>query len=205
MKTLKKLAVIMLSVMALFGTMTVPASAAAKTSPKKQTLAAASLKKTSFTYNRKRQVGELNRVKGSNGKYLKKGVDYKVVYPKKSTNAGTYTVVIKGLGKYAGQTLKKTYTIKKAPAKKNIVTVWTNSVSVKKAQVAKKNYNTNIKFARMAGGSKWVSSNPKVVKVNNAGKITVIKGAKKGTYNVTLVVTARNYKQVKKVVKVVVK
>ena len=57
----------------------------------------------------------------------------------------------------------------------------------------------------MAGGSKWVSSNPKVVKVNNAGKITVIKGAKKGTYNVTLVVTARNYKQVKKVVKVVVK
>lgn len=205
MKTLKKLAVIMLSVMALFGTMTVPASAAAKTSPKKQTLAAASLKKTSFTYNRKRQVGELNRVKGSNGKYLKKGVDYKVVYPKKSTNAGTYTVVIKGLGKYAGQTLKKTYTIKKAPAKKNIVTVWTNSVSVKKAQVAKKNYNTNIKFARMAGGSKWVSSNPKVVKVNNAGKITVVKGAKKGTYKVTLVVTARNYKQVKKVVKVVVK
>ena len=56
MKTLKKLAVIMLSVMVLFGTMTVPASAAAKTSPKKQTLAAASLKKTSFTYNRKRQV-----------------------------------------------------------------------------------------------------------------------------------------------------
>ena len=106
MKTLKKLAVIMLSVMVLFGTMTVPASAAAKTSPKKQTLAAASLKKTSFTYNRKRQVGELNRVKGSNGKYLKKGVDYKVVYPKKSTNAGTYTVIIKGLGKYAGQTLK---------------------------------------------------------------------------------------------------
>jgi len=194
MKTLKKLAVIMLSVMVLFGTMTVPASAAAKTSPKKQTLAAASLKKTSFTYNRKRQVGELNRVKGSNGKYLKK-----------STNAGTYTVIIKGLGKYAGQTLKKTYTIKKAPAKKNIVTVWTNSVSVKKAQVAKKNYNTNIKFARMAGGSKWVSSNPKVVKVNNAGKITVVKGAKKGTYKVTLVVTARNYKQVKKVVKVVVK
>lgn len=205
MKTLKKLAVIMLSVMVLFGTMTVPASAAAKTSPKKQTLAAASLKKTSFTYNRKRQVGELNRVKGSNGKYLKKGVDYKVVYPKKSTNAGTYTVIIKGLGKYAGQTLKKTYTIKKAPAKKNIVTVWTNSVSVKKAQVAKKNYNTNIKFARMAGGSKWISSNPKVVKVNNAGKITVVKGAKKGTYKVTLVVTARNYKQVKKVVKVVVK
>ena len=205
MKTLKKLAVIMLSVMVLFGTMTVPASAAAKTSPKKQTLAAASLKKTSFTYNRKRQVGELNRVKGSNGKYLKKGVDYKVVYPKKSTNAGTYTVVIKGLGKYAGQTLKKTYTIKKAPAKKNIVTVWTNSVSVKKSQVAKKNYNTNIKFARMAGGSKWVSSNPKVVKVNNAGKITVVKGAKKGTYKVTLVVIARNYKQVKKVVKVVVK
>ena len=205
MKTLKKLAVIMLSVMVLFGTMTVPASAAAKTSPKKQTLAAASLKKTSFTYNRKRQVGELNRVKGSNGKYLKKGVDYKVVYPKKSTNAGTYTVIIKGLGKYAGQTLKKTYTIKKAPAKKNIVTVWTKSVSVKKAQVAKKNYNTNIKFARMAGGSKWVSSNPKVVKVNNAGKITVVKGAKKGTYKVTLVVTARNYKQVKKVVKVVVK
>ena len=195
----------MLSVMVLFGTMTVPASAAAKTSPKKQTLAAASLKKTSFTYNRKRQVGELNRVKGSNGKYLKKGVDYKVVYPKKSTNAGTYTVIIKGLGKYAGQTLKKTYTIKKAPAKKNIVTVWTKSVSVKKAQVAKKNYNTNIKFARMAGGSKWVSSNPKVVKVNNAGKITVVKGAKKGTYKVTLVVTARNYKQVKKVVKVVVK
>lgn len=205
MKTLKKLAVIMLSVMVLFGTMTVPASAAAKTSPKKQTLAAASLKNTSFTYNRKRQVGELNRVKGSNGKYLKKGVDYKVVYPKKSTNAGTYTVVIKGLGKYAGQTLKKTYTIKKAPAKKNIVTVWTNSVSVKKSQVAKKNYNTNIKFARMAGGSKWVSSNPKVVKVNNAGKITVVKGAKKGTYKVTLVVNARNYKQVKKVVKVVVK
>lgn len=205
MKTLKKLAVIMLSVMVLFGTMTVPASAAAKTSPKKQTLAAASLKKTSFTYNRKRQVGELNRVKGSNGKYLKKGVDYKVVYPKKSTNAGTYTVVIKGLGKYAGQTLKKTYTIKKAPAKKNIVTVWTNSVSVKKAQVAKKNYSTNIKFARMAGGPKWVSSNPKVVKVNNAGKITVVKGAKKGTYKVTLVVNARNYKQVKKVVKVVVK
>ena len=49
MKSIKKLAVIMLSAMVLFGTMTVPTMAAAK-SPTKQTFNTVSLKKKTTTY-----------------------------------------------------------------------------------------------------------------------------------------------------------
>lgn len=46
----------------------------------------------------------------NNGKILKKGTDYKVSF-KNNKNAGTATVTVTGLGKYGGNSLRKTFKI----------------------------------------------------------------------------------------------
>ncbi len=204
MKTFKKLAVVMLAVMVLF-TMTVPAMAASS-SPAKQTFTTATLKKKTATYTGKNKKPAIKTVKMTkkNGKKvtLKAGKDYKVVYPKNMKKAGTYKIKIKGIGKYSGYTKTLTYTIK--PAKQK-VTVSKSTISVSKKSVKKKAYSQTVKVTKKAGKVTWTSSNPKAVKVSKKGKITVVKGAPKGTYTVKVTVKAANYKKVTKTIKVRVK
>lgn len=194
MKTFKKLAVIMLSVMVLFGTMTVPTMAAAN-SPVKQTFTTASLKKTSATYTGKAQKVTIKTVKQGK-KTLKLGKDFKVVYPKDMKSAGKKTITIKGIGKYAGYTKTITYTIKPATQK---VTVSKTKATVKRGK------STTVKLTKKGGKATWTSSNSKAVKVSKNGKITVAKNAKKGTYTVKVTVKKANYKTVTKKITVKVK
>lgn len=118
MKMFKKLAVVMLAITVLFGTMTVPTMAASN-SPVKKTFTSATLKKTSTTYNGKKQKPAIKTVKAGK-KTLKLNKDFKVYYPKNMKSAGKKVITIKGIGKYAGYTKTVTYTIKPATQKVSV-------------------------------------------------------------------------------------
>ena len=195
MKTIKKIALIMLSVM-----MICSMSVFAADSPTKQTLTT-SLKKAEFTYNGKEQAPKASQVVVKvNGKKLS-AKDYKVTI-KKGKDAGKYTVTVKIVkGKHKGQKLNATYTIKKASQK---VKVSKNTVNVKASKVAKKSVSQKIKVTKKAGKVSYKTNNANI-KVKK-GKIVVAKGTKKGTYKVTVYVKgAKNYKDAKKVITVKVK
>lgn len=195
MKTLKKIALIMLSVM-----MICSMSVFAADSPTKQTLTT-SLKKAEFTYNGKKQAPKASQVVVKvNGKKLA-AKNYKVTV-KKGKNAGKYTVTVKVVkGSHKGLKQTATYTIKKATQK---VKVSKSTISVKASKVAKKSYSQKIKVTKKAGKVTYTTSDS-AVSVKK-GKIVVAKGAKKGTYKVTVKVKgAKNYKDAKKVITVKVK
>ena len=195
MKTLKKIALIMLSVM-----MICSMSVFAADSPTKQTLSA-SLKKAEFTYNGKKQAPKASQVVVKvNGKKLS-AKDYKVTV-KKGKNAGKYTVTVKVVkGKYKGLKQNTTYTIKKASQK---VKVSKSTINVKASKVAKKAVSQKVKVTKKAGKVTYTTDNANITVKN--GKVVVAKGTKKGTYKVTVKVKgAKNYKDAKKVITVKVK
>ena len=132
-------------------------------------------------------------------KTLKEGVDYKVSNTSHKA-AGKHVVKVTGLGKYAGQTWKGTYTIKQA---KQTVKVSRSSYTVKASKVKKATQSTRLKVTKKAGKTTYKSNYSKI-KVKN-GKIYVKKGAKKGTYKITVTVKDANYKTVTKTIKVRVK
>lgn len=197
MKTVKRIALIMLSVM-----MMLSMSVFAADSPTKQ-VAKASLKKTSFTYNGKTQAPKASQVvvKTASGKKLSS--KYYTVSIKKGKNVGTYTVTVKGKGsKYKAYEQKLTYTIKKATQK---ISTNKSTVTVKASKVAKKAYSQKLTVKKKAGKVSYTSSDASQVTVKK-GKIVVAKGAKKGTYKITVKVTgAKNYKDAKKTITVKVK
>ncbi len=195
MKTLKKIALIMLSVM-----MICSMSVFAADSPVKQTLTT-SLKKAEFTYNGKKQAPKASQVVVKvNGKKLS-AKDYKVTV-KKGKDAGKYTVTVKVVkGKYKGLKQNTTYTIKKASQK---VKVNKTTLNVKASKVAKKAVSQSIKVTKKAGKVSYTTDNANITVKN--GKVVVAKGTKKGTYKVTVKVKgAKNYKDAKKVITVKVK
>ena len=195
MKTLKKIALIMLSVM-----MICSMSVFAADSPTKQTLTT-SLKKAEFTYNGKKQAPKASQVVVKvNGKKLS-AKDYKVTV-KKGKDAGKYTVTVKVVkGKYKGLKQNTTYTIKKASQK---VKVNKTTLNVKASKVAKKAVSQSIKVTKKAGKVSYTTDNANITV--KKGKVVVAKGTKKGTYKVTVKVKgAKNYKDAKKVITVKVK
>ena len=143
------------------------------------------------------------------GAKLKKGSDYTVSY-KNNTNAGTATITFKGKGSYKGTKLTKTFTINKAA----------NTFAaklVKKKQTAKYGKKTTFKAAKLFKVTKNVSggkvtykkvSGKKKITITKAGKLTVKKGLKKGTYKVKVRLTAaatKNYKKATKTLTLKVK
>ena len=141
MKMFKKLAVVMLAITVLFGTMTVPTMAASN-SPVKKTFTSAALKKTSTTYNGKTQKPAIKTVKAGK-KTLKLNKDFKVYYPKNMKSAGKKVITIKGIGKLS---LKrgKAATVK---VKKKTGTVKWKSSNPKAVKVSK---NGRISVAKKA-------------------------------------------------------
>ena len=164
----------------------------------------ASLKKYYTTYNGKVQKPKVV-VKDAKGKTINSKY-YKVTY-KKSYNFkdnGTYRVVIKGTGKYAGFQKTLTYKIK---AKTQKVTLKSTDKYTVKASAVKKSSKTlkkAIKVTKKTGKISYTTNNSKI-KVNKNGKIVVAKGTKKGTYQVKVTVKAKNYKTVNKYITVTVK
>ena len=131
----------------------------------------------------------------------------------KVTKAATYTAT--GVKTYTctvcGQT--KTETLAKLPKKANTLTLKAKKPSVKYSKLKKKNQTIALKNAISVSKAKGTvtytkSSGNKKITVSKAGKITVKKGLKKGTYKVKIIVTAAgnsSYKSGSKTVTVTIK
>lgn len=176
MKNLKKLLAVIMCVV-----MLVPTVAFAKTSPSKVDFSnTAKVTSTAITYTGKAQDAKI--VVKVNGKTLVAGTDYVITGQTKPTDAGTYKVTIKGMGKYSGT---KTYTYKVASKKvAPKATAASKFVSGKNQRILPtvKVGNKVLKY----GKDYTVTGNVK----KSVGKYTmVIKG--KGNYSFTKKVTYR--------------
>lgn len=111
-----------------------------------------------------------------------------------SADAGTYNLPVGDTGKTV------TYTISKASGN-TVKTTSSKSYSYKKLK--KRSYSFNIgATASKSGSVKSYKSSSKYVSVSKSGKVTVKKGARKGTYKVAVTVTNKNYKTVVKYITV---
>lgn len=208
---MKKIVTVIMAVLMMMSVVT--GASAATNSPFKPSTPDISISKTSIsvkslTYNGKAQTLSGKVTVKVNTNYgvitLREGKDYKLVYTK-GKNAGTYKVTVKGIGAYKSGTFNKTYKINKAnnkiSAKASKSTVKyskkkATTVTVKASGQGKKTYST-------ASTSKSLR---KYISVNSKGKVTLKKGAKKGTYKVTVKYAGNgNYKAGTKTITIRVK
>lgn len=195
MKTMKKVAAVLLAVMLM-----APAAVnAAAPSATKATIAGQKAA-VSTVYTGKAQLPATVTI---NGKTLIAGQDFVYVNAAAKTDAGTYTVSIKGIGVFEG-TATVTYTVNKAAAATK-----TTKVAAKKAYKASSLKKKAKKFSVKVAGATYTVKGKKAkkyIKVSKKGKVTVKKGIKKGTYKIVIKVKAtKNTKAGKKVVKIVIK
>lgn len=195
MKTMKKVAAVLLAVML----MTPAAVNAAAPSATKTTIAGQKAA-VSTVYTGKAQLPATVTI---NGKTLIAGQDFVYVNAAAKTDAGKYTVSIKGIGAFEG-TATVTYTVNKAAAATK-----TTKVAAKKAYKASSLKKKAKKFSVKVAGATYTVKGKKAkkyIKVSKKGKVTVKKGIKKGTYKIVIKVKAtKNTKAGKKVVKIVIK
>lgn len=185
------------------------ASAASSPSKPSANFKTASVAVPSFVYNAKTQKvnGKVTvKVKTSYGYVtLKEGVHYKLVYkPGKYVNS--YKVSIVGIGAYAGTSVDKTYKITKAS---NKVTVKNYKTSYKASSLKKKATTFTLKI-KGVGVRTCKASVPsklkKYISVSKKGKVTLKKGAKKGTYKIVVKCAGtNNYKAGTKTITIKVK
>ena len=183
MKTMKKVAAVLLAVMLM-----APAAVnAAAPSATKATIAGQKAA-VSTVYTGKAQLPATVTI---NGKTLIAGQDFVYVNAAAKTDAGTYTVSIKGIGAFEGTATK------------------TTKVAAKKAYKASSLKKKAKKFSVKVAGATYTVKGKKAkkyIKVSKKGKVTVKKGIKKGTYKIVIKVKAtKNTKAGKKVVKIVIK
>ena len=195
MKTMKKVAAVLLAVMLM-----APAAVnAAAPSATKATIAGQKAA-VSTVYTGKAQLPATVTI---NGKTLIAGQDFVYVNAAAKTDAGTYTVSIKGIGAFEG-TATVTYTVSKAAAATK-----TTKVAAKKAYKAYSLKKKAKKFSVKVAGATYTVKGKKAkkyIKVSKKGKVTVKKGIKKGTYKIVIKVKAtKNTEAGKKVVKIVIK
>lgn len=200
MKTVKRIAAVLLAVMLM-----APAAVHAAAPSVKQTNINKKKATATVTYNKKKQLPTVITVSGQK---LVVGKDCIILKKKKSAkkNAGTYKITIKGIGNYYGTTTV-TYKIKKAKQK---IKTSTKAKTYKASAIKKKGKKFNLKTKAI---SKKVTykvtgkkSAKKYIKVSKKGKVTIKKGIKKGTYKIVIKAKAtKNYKRGKKVVKITIK
>ena len=136
-----------------------------------------------------------------NGKTLKEGVDYSLLYTK-NVSIGTAQVEVKGLKNFKSTSITKSFTItrKTQPA---IVKAAKSTVKVKYSKVKKKKQKVAcpISVTKAEGTVKYSIQSvtkkaaKKKIDINaKTGKLTVKKGCKKGSYKVTIRVTVETDK-----------
>lgn len=123
----------------------------------------------------------------------------------KGAGTATITVTAAGTGKYAAATKTVTVTVAKAA---QTITAAKSSVSYKASALSKKAATFSI-GAKTSGDGKLtykVSTGTKYISVTSAGKVTVKKASKKGTYKVTVTAAATtDYTKATKTVTITVK
>lgn len=130
---------------------------------------------------------------------LKKGTDYTVTY-KNNTNADTATITVTGKGNYKGTATGK-FTINKAA---NTLTI-NKAKATYKASALKNGKKTFSIGAANAKGTVTYTPDATAKKagitVTKAGKVTVPKGCKAGTYKIAVKAAGnKNYKEGNKTV-----
>ena len=175
--------------------------------------ASVSLAAASAAYNGKNQAGSVSGVT-LGGRTLVNGKDF-TVSAVRGANVGNYAVTVNGKGNYTGSKAT-TFSVTKAgnsakPKKMSL------KKTIKLAKVKKKAQKFSLpkvttKFGKAKWKvAKWGKNAKKYLKVASGGKVTVKKGAMKGTYTVKLranVAGTKNYNAAKSgvvTVKVVVK
>lgn len=200
MKTVKRIAAVLLAVMLM-----APAAVHAAAPSVKQTNINKKKATATVTYNKKTQLPTTITV---NGQKLVVGKDCIILKKKKSAkkNAGTYKITIKGIGNYYGTTTV-TYKIKKAEQKiKTSAKAKTYKASTIKKKGKKFNLKTKAISKKVTYKVTGKKSAKKYIKVSKKGKVTIKKGIKKGTYKIVIKAKAtKNYKRGKKVVKITIK
>ena len=194
MKTVKRIAAVLLAVMLM-----APAAVNAAAPSVRDTNLNKKKATATVTYNKKTQLPTTITV---NGQKLVVGKDCVIVKKKKSgkKNAGTYKITIKGIGNYSGTTTV-TYKIKKAEQK-----IKTYKASTIKKKGKKFNLKTKAISKKVTYKVTGKKSAKKYIKVSKKGKVTIKKGIKKGTYKIVIKAKAtKNHKQGKKVVKITIK
>lgn len=200
MKSLKKLMVVLLTVI-----MIMPLTAyAAPTSPSKTSLKKATATAQSVVYNGKKQTAQITVT--LNGKTLEYGKDFVVDGSRKRKNAGTYSLKIKGIGKYTGTKTVK-FTVKKAD--RNVQLTYSGkpfrngakNYRVSTLETKTRSFTINV-IKKGTVGVTFTSSSD-ALKVTKNGKVTVKIGTKAGLYNVYVnIKETKNYNAFKQVVKV---
>lgn len=200
MKTVKRIAAVLLAVMLM-----APAAVHAAAPSVKQTNINKKKATATVTYNKKKQLPTVITVSGQK---LVVGKDCIILKKKKSAkkNAGTYKITIKGIGNYSGTTTV-TYKIKKAKQK---IKTSTKAKTYKASTIKKKGKKFNLKTKairkKVTYKVRGKKSAKKYIKVSKKGKVTIKKGIKKGTYKIVIKAKAtKNYKRDKKVVKITIK
>ena len=190
MKTVKRIAAVLLAVMLM-----APAAVNAAAPSVRDTNLNKKKATATVTYNKKTQLPTTITV---NGQKLVVGKDCVIVKKKKSgkKNAGTYKITIKGIGK-----------IKKAEQKiKTSAKAKTYKASTIKKKGKKFNLKTKAISKKVTYKVTGKKSAKKYIKVSKKGKVTIKKGIKKGTYKIVIKAKAtKNHKQGKKVVKITIK
>ena len=193
MKTVKRIAAVLLAVMLM-----APAAVNAAAPSVRDTNLNKKKATATVTYNKKTQLPTTITV---NGQKLVVGKDCVIVKKKKSgkKNAGTYKITIKGIGNYSGTTKAEQKIKTSAKAK-------TYKASTIKKKGKKFNLKTKAISKKVTYKVTGKKSAKKYIKVSKKGKVTIKKGIKKGTYKIVIKAKAtKNHKQGKKVVKITIK
>lgn len=144
------------------------------------------LSKQFFIYNGKVQKPSILSV---GGRKLTQSKDYRLTWSSRSSSkAGTYTITLKGIGNYTGQT-KTAYTIQRAD---NPVSIAGKKITLKRSVLkkhSKKVKRSKVLKIRHAQGKVTfdkTEGDPKIRIHKKTGRVTVKKGIKKGTHTVTV-------------------
>lgn len=208
MKNIKKLIAVIMVIALMIPCTAMAATESVSTTTLTAENTVVTLKKSSYTYKKgtTRNPGVTSVVytdADGNAVTLVKNQDYTVT-KESGEKAGTYTVTVTGIGKYAGS-VSAQYTIKKATQSK--IKVTTTYKAKKASAFAKKakTYKITIKN-KLGKGKVTYTSSSKKIKVSSNGTIKIKKGIKKGTYTIKVKVKATaNYKAYTKTIKIKVK
>lgn len=182
---------------------TVISASAATKSPTTTALKSAKVAKTSVVYNTKKQKPKVT-VYDANGKKVPSS-GYTIKYTR-NRSVGTANITINGKGAYTGKVVAH---FKITKAKQTLFKVklkGKTTVKVNRYEVTR--LKKVLGYVRYAGhhGTLKYKSNYKKIKVSKTGKVTVLKGAKKGTYKITVrSINSWNYKNAKKVITIKIK
>lgn len=156
------------------------------------------LGRASVTYTGKAQQVPLTVT--LDGTTLTEGTDYTVTYAD-NVNAGTARVTVTGVGDYTGS-VQATFTITRA-AQKLTVKKAGKRYKVSTLKKAKKSFALGAKAQGKVSYTLSKKAKKAGIKVSKAGKVTVKKGTKRGTYKITVrAAGTANYKAASKVVTV---